>query len=360
MVNKFRAELMCAAVILVLAAVFMAGCTSSTPAQTTTVTNTTNAAPQKLVIATTTSLYDTGLLDYLQPKFESQYNVKLLITSQGTGKAIELAQRGDADVLLVHSPAQELTFMKSGNGINRRSFASNSFIIVGPANDPAGIKNMTPEKAFTTLEQKGINKTANVYFVSRGDGSGTHTAEKNIWKTAGFNYTTTIEKSGPWYIEAGKGMGETLQMASEKGAYALTDEGTYLAYKNNLTVVPQITSGTSLLNIYSVMTVYNDKQPVDKIKMANNFINFLISPQTQADIGAYGVDKYGKSLFIPMSVSVPNATAGWVADHSTLATDLKPATIAGAVTTGAPAASATAAAANVTVKATANGIGTNN
>ncbi|MFA5236833.1 MAG: substrate-binding domain-containing protein [Methanoregula sp.] len=352
MVNKLRAELMCAAAIIVLAAVLMAGCTS-TPAQTT--NTTTNATQQKLIIATTTSLYDTGLLTYLQPKFESQNNVKLLITSQGTGKAIELAKNGDADVLLVHSPSQELAFMQSGNGINRRSFASNSFIIVGPANDPAGIKNMTPEKAFTTLDIQGTNKTAHVYFVSRGDGSGTHSAEQNIWKKAGFNYTQSIEKSGPWYIEAGQGMGATLQMASEKGAYALTDEGTYLAYKNNLTLVPQVTSGASLLNIYSVMTVYNDKQPADKIKMANNFINFLISNQTQADIGAYGVDKYGKSLFIPMSVSVPSATAGWVGDHTTLATDLKPAT-----TATAPAANATAAVANVTAKATANGLGTNN
>ena len=185
------------------------------------------SAQQKLVIATTTSLYDTGLLNYLQPKFESQYNVKLAITSQGTGKAIQIATNGDADVLLVHSPAAELAFMQTGKGLNRRSFASNYFIIVGPPTDPAGINNMTPENAFTTLLLKGTNKTANVYFVSRGDGSGTQTAEINIWKKAGYNYTTQVEKSGLWYIEAGKGMGETLQMASDKGAYTLTDEGTY-------------------------------------------------------------------------------------------------------------------------------------
>jgi tungstate transport system substrate-binding protein len=200
---------------------------------------------------------------------------------------------------------------------------------------------MTPENAFTTLLLKGTNKTANVYFVSRGDGSGTHTAEQNIWKKAGFNYTKDVEKSGLWYIEAGKGMGETLQMASDKGAYALSDEGTYLAYKSNLTLTPQITKGASLLNIYSVMTVYNTKQPVEKIQMANNFVNFLISPQTQADIGAYGVDKYGKSLFIPMTVTVPTAPAGNVGDYSTPATDLKPAPMVNA--TAAPAANATAA-----------------
>jgi tungstate transport system substrate-binding protein len=334
----------------------LAGCTSSTssttPAAATTAAAaapTATEAPQKLLIATTTSLYDTGLLNNLQPKFESQYNVKLAITSQGTGKAIEIAKNGDADVLLVHSPAQELAFMQTGKGLNRRSFASNSFIIVGPPTDPAGIANMTPENAFTTLLVKGTNKTANVYFVSRGDGSGTHTAEQNIWKKAGYNYTTQVEKSGLWYIEAGKGMGETLQMASDKGAYALTDEGTYLAYKGNLTLVPQITKGASLLNIYSVMAVYNDKQPVEKIQMANNFINFLISPQTQADIGAYGVDKYGKSLFIPMSVSVPTATAGWVGDYSTPATDLAPAPVAAATT--AAATNVTAAAIATTVPA---------
>jgi len=333
-------------IIIMIAVLFIAvcftGCTSSSP-QTTT-PNVTPAATeipqQKLVIATTTSLYDTGLLAYLQPKFESQYNVKLAITSQGSGKAIQIATNGDADVLLVHSPAAELAFMQTGKGLNRRSFASNYFIIVGPPADPAGITNMTPENAFTTLLLEGTNKTANVYFVSRGDGSGTQTAEQNIWKSAGYNYTVNVEKSGLWYIEAGKGMGETLQMASDKGAYTLTDEGTFLAYKSNLTLVPQVTKGASLLNIYSVMAVYNDQQPVEKIQMANNFINFLISPQTQADIGAYGVDKYGKSLFIPMSVTVPTAKAGWVGDYSTPATDLKPAPVA---TTAAPAANATTA-----------------
>jgi tungstate transport system substrate-binding protein len=316
-------------IILLVGGVFIAGCATTQPSQNGTIPATTAVSEKpKLLIATTTSLYDTGLLNYLEQKYESQNNVDLQITSQGTGKAIEIAKKGDADVLLVHSPSQELAFVKDGFGINRRSFASNYFMIVGPANDPAGIINMTPENAFTTLLLKGSNKTADVYFVSRGDGSGTHTAEKAIWAKASFNYTMTVEKSGNWYIEAGKGMGETLQLASEKKAYALTDEGTFLAYKSNLTLVPIITKGSSLLNIYSVMTVYNDKQPVGKIQMANNFINFLISPQTQTDIGNFGVDKYGKSLFTPMSVSVPTAAAGYVGDYSTPATDLKPSTVA--------------------------------
>ena len=183
---------------------------------------------------------------------------------------------------------------------------------------------MTPENAFTTLLLKGSNNTADVSFVSRGDASGTHSAEKGIWSNAKINYTMNVEKSGNWYIEAGKGMGETLQLASEKKAYTFTDEGTYLSYKSNLTLVPIITEGASLLNIYSVMTVYNDKQPVEKIQMANDFVNFLISPQTQADIATFGVDKYGKALFTPMSVRVPTAPAGYIGDYSTPATALKP------------------------------------
>ncbi len=313
-------------IILLVGGVFISGCTTTPPTTATTTTQPTAVAGEKpkLLIATTTSLYDTGLLNYLEQKYESQNNVDLQITSQGTGKAIELAKKGDADVLLVHSPSQELAFVKDGYGINRRSFASNYFLVVGPSADPAGIKGMTPETAFTTLLMKGSNNTADISFVSRGDASGTHSAEKGIWSKAKINYTMTVEKSGNWYIEAGKGMGETLQLASEKKAYTFTDEGTYLSYKSNLTLVPIITEGESLLNVYSVMTVYNDKQPVEKIQMANDFINFLISPQTQGDIATFGVDKYGKALFTPMSVRVPTAPAGYVGDYSTPATALKP------------------------------------
>ena len=337
MTRNVHVKMIAAVLVLLFLVSCFAGCTSQAPIApaTTPATVTTSSAPQTLLIATTTSLYDTKLLDYLQPMFEKKYNVQLKITSQGTGKAIELAKKGDADVLLVHSPSQELAFMKDGYGLNRRSFASNSFVIVGPAADPAGIKDMTPENAMKTLILKGTNKTAGIFFVSRGDNSGTHSAEKTVWSKAGYNYTTQVQKSGNWYVEAGKGMGETLQMASEKGAYTLTDEGTFLAYKSKLDLVPIVSKGASLLNIYSVMAVYNDKQPADKIKMANNFINFLIDPQTQKEIGSFGVDTYGKSLFIPMSVEVPTATAGWVGDYST------PATAIGPVGTSGTAAAAT-------------------
>jgi tungstate transport system substrate-binding protein len=296
-----RENLLLSLVVLgvMLSAIVLAGCTTP-PATNVTPTATAPSAKEQLLLATTTSLYDTGLLDYLKPMFEKQYNVDLLITSQGTGKALELAARGDADVLAVHSPSQEKDFVASGKGMNRRCFAYNYFIIVGPANDPAGIRGMDTTAAFKKIYQLGMNNTPGVVFVSRGDNSGTHTKEKDIWKAAGFNYTTQIQKSGPWYVEAGRGMGETLQLTNEKQAYTISDEGTYLAYKGQSSLVPMNTTGDILLNVYSVITVYNEKFSPQEISMANNFVDFMISNSTQTAIGVYGVDKYGKPLFTPM------------------------------------------------------------
>ncbi|MCX6691901.1 MAG: tungstate ABC transporter substrate-binding protein WtpA [Methanoregula sp.] len=314
--------------ILLVGGVIIAGCTTQsqtaqTPAGTPPVATEkpVTAEKSKLLLATTTSLYDTGLLNYLEPKFEAKYNVDLLITSQGTGKAIELAKNGDADVLLVHSPSSEATFLEDGYGLNRRTFAYNYFMIVGPASDPAGIKGKTPEEAFTAILTQGKAGKAGVMFVSRGDASGTHTSEQSVWKAAKYTYATDVQKSGNWYIEAGKGMGETLQMASEKGAYTYTDEGTFLAYQGKLTLVPLVTQGASLMNLYSVMTVYPANPQADKITMSNNFINWLISPETMTDIGNYGKDKYGKGLFTPMTAGVPK---GVTADFTTPATATRP------------------------------------
>ena len=278
---------------------------------------------QKLLLATTTSLYDTGLLNYLEPKFEAKYNVDLLITSQGTGKAIELAKKGDADVLLVHSPSQELAFLEDGYGLNRRTFANNSFIIVGPASDPAGIRDKSPQDAFKAILTQGKATNGTIMFVSRGDGSGTHTNEQANWKAAGYEYAKDVQKSGPWYIEAGKGMGETLQMASEKGAYTETDQGTFLAYagKLNLVVLVKKMDAPTLMNIYSVMTVYPANPQPEKITMSNNFVNWIISPETMNDIGNYGMEKYGKSLFTPFTMGVPK---GVTADFTTPATATRP------------------------------------
>jgi tungstate transport system substrate-binding protein len=310
---------------VLLASALFAGCTTTpTPGGTQTATPTatptsTGATPQ-LLIATTTSLYDTGLWDYLQPMYESTHNVKLLITSQGTGKAIELATNGDADILAVHSPSQEAAFIANGSGLNSRCFAYNYFIIVGPPDDPAGVANLTPEEAFLKIRELGMAGTPGVYFVSRGDNSGTHSAEKTIWKNAGLDYTTQVEETGDWYIEAGSGMGATLQLASEKQAYTLSDEGTFLAYKGQLDLVPIISSGASLLNRYSVMTVYYPTFSQQKLELANEFVDWMISPDTQTAIGEYGVDKFGKPLFTPMYGNCSQFNC----DCTTPATLLKP------------------------------------
>ena len=316
--------------VLMLAA---AGCTGTTPGGNatatpavttgaTTVPMTTVTGPRTdLLIATTTSLEDTKLLDNLTPFYEATHPVSLKITSQGSGKAIELAKRGDADLLLVHSPAAEVAFMEGGNGVNRRAFAYNYFLIVGPEADPAGIRGLTPEAAFLKLMEQGKAGTANVAFVSRGDNSGTHSAEKAIWAKAKMNYASDIQKSGAWYIEAGKGMGETLQLASEKGAYTLTDEGTYLAYKGNLRLTPIVSEGASLLNIYSAITVVPKGNATATLDAANDYVNFLISEQGQALIADYGKDTYGKALFSPMTA---DKAREFKVDGSTPATATKP------------------------------------
>lgn len=343
--KRNQLELIVAIVAIIVCGALLCGCTTTTPSGVTptpttpsitgtptpvsTPPPTTPTGPrEKLLIATTTSLYDTGLLNYLETKYESKANVDLQITSQGTGKAIELAKRGDADVLLVHSPSQEITFLEDGFGLNRRSFAYNYFMIVGPANDPAGIKGLSPEDAFTKIRKEGL-KGGTVFFVSRGDGSGTHSAEQKIWSNAKFTYAKDIQKSGPWYIDAGKGMGETLQMASEKSAYTLTDEGTFLAFKAKLNLEPLVTKGASLLNVYSVMTVYPPTPDAKKIARANDFVTWLISNETTTDIANFGIEQYGKGLFIPMATGIPSDIGAVVpadlkVDFTTPATAVKP------------------------------------
>jgi tungstate transport system substrate-binding protein len=327
MVRSVHVGLIAAVLVLLFIVSCLTGCTSSPTAQTpaSPAPATKTADNHTLIIATETGLYETGFLDYLQSIFESKYNIKLKLIAKGTTKAIEMAKNGDVDILLINSPSQELDFMTTGYGLNRRSFASNYLLIVGPPDDPAGIANMPPENAFTTLYKKGTGKTPNIYFVSRGDGSGIQVAERKIWAGAKYNYAKTIENSGDWYSEAGKDMEDTLLMANEKGAYTLTDEKTYLEDKSKITLVPLISRGQSLLQIYSVMASYHDQQPEERIRMANDFINFLLSPETQTAIGSYGTDQYGKSLFTPINVSVPEAPAYFVGDHTSPATDLKPA-----------------------------------
>ncbi len=281
-------------IIFAVAAVMVAlmlicGCTGTT-------TDPTPVEKQQLRIATTTSLYDTKLLDHLTPIFEEKYNAEVLVVSAGTGKALEYGQRGDVDVMMVHDRAREDTFIADGYGIDRRVFAYNYFVLVGPEPDPAGVANMTPEAAFTAIREKGM-ADKNVVFVSRGDASGTHSKEQAIWKAAGFNYTAEVKGSGDWYQEAGTGMGATLEMANEKQAYTLSDIGTYLAYKGDLDLVTIVDEGDILLNVYSAMQINPEKFPETNSTVAKDWVNFLISDDVQKEIGSFGVDKYGQPLF---------------------------------------------------------------
>lgn len=251
-------------------------------------------SPQpRLRLATTTSLYDTGLWEYLEPMFEEKYNVELDIMYAGTGRALEYGRRGDVDIITIHSKAREEQFIAEGYGVQRVPFAYNYFLIVGPEADPAGIKGLNPEEAFKKLMETGSRS-----FVSRGDDSGTHSKEKAIWKEAGYDYEA-VRKAGTWYIEAGSGMGPTLMMASEKQAYTLTDMGTYLAYKGRLELVPIIDKGDILLNVYSAIAINPERIPETKIDMANNLISFLTSPEIQEFVGNYGVKEHGIPLFTP-------------------------------------------------------------
>ena len=256
---------------------------------------------ERLRVATTTSLYDSGLWEYLEPIFENEYGVEVDILYAGTGIALEYGKRGDVDVIIVHAKAREEQFVAEGYGLERVPFAYNYFLIVGPAADPAGIKGLSPEDAFKKLFNTGSGS-----FISRGDDSGTHGKEKAIWKQAGFNYEK-VREAGQWYIEAGRGMGATLLMASEKQAYTLTDIGTFLSYKGQADLVPIIDKGSILLNVYSVIAINRDKHPKTNAEMAENMVNFLISPQIQELIGNYGVKEYGMQLFLPCAGAEPTS-----------------------------------------------------
>jgi len=273
--------------------VLLASCAVAVPAQEA-------ANPGVLRIATTTSLYDTGLLDQLEMMYENASGVDVQITAQGTGQSLDTARRGDVDMVLVHSPTLEQQFIDEGYGINERCFAYNNFLIVGPEADPAGIKNMTPEEAFKTIYIAGTNNTPGVFFVSRGDDSGTHNREQQIWKTAGYNYTEDIQDSGAWYLETGSGMGETLTVANQKNAYTLSDIGTFLAFEKQLNLVPLVTEGDQLLNRYSAIAVNPEKVPGVNINEANNFTNWITSNDTKEFIGNFGVEEFGQPLFVPL------------------------------------------------------------
>ena len=250
------------------------------------------AAPARtLILATTTSTQDSGLLDYLLPDFTAETGVEVSVIAVGSGQALQMGKDGDADVLLVHSPASEKTFMDDGDGVRREDVMYNDFVIVGPEADPARIAGMkTAAEAFTAISTSGAS------FVSRGDDSGTHSKEKNIWKAA------AIEPAGDWYVSAGQGMGAVLTMTDELQGYTLSDRATYLAQTQTGLGLKILVEGDKLLlNPYGMIAVSPAKNAKIQNDLANLFIDWLISVPVQQKIMDFKKAELGQSLFIPSS-----------------------------------------------------------
>ncbi|MEW5830571.1 MAG: substrate-binding domain-containing protein [Chloroflexota bacterium] len=242
-----------------------------------------------LILATTTSTQDSGLLDVLVPLFEGQTGYVVQTVAVGTGAALKMGEEGNADVLLVHAPAAEKALMEAGFGKDRFLVMHNDFVIVGPASDPAGIKGAgTSVEALQKIADAGAN------FITRGDDSGTHKMELSLW-----GKTAADPNGQAWYVDSGQGMGATLTIASEKQGYTLTDRATYLANKENLELEILVEGDAALLNVYHVITVNPDKWPKSNYEGALAFANFVTGAEAQELIGEFGVDQFGQSLFFP-------------------------------------------------------------
>jgi tungstate transport system substrate-binding protein len=249
------------------------------------------AAPKQrnIILATTTSTQDSGLLDKLIPIFEKETGYFVKTIAVGSGQAMKMGEKGEADVMLVHSPDAEKKFIEQGYGINRRLVMHNDFLIVGPGADPAKIKGV--KSSADALKKIA---SANALFLSRGDNSGTHAKEKTLWKKAGIN-----PDGQKWFQETGLGMGQTLNVAAEKKGYTLTDRGTYLAIQKNLGMEILTEGDSALLNIYHVIEVNSAKWPKANAEGAKAFADFMVSKSTQNIIKTFGVDQYGSPLFFP-------------------------------------------------------------
>jgi len=247
------------------------------------------SSSNELILATTTSTQDSGLLDVLIPAFEQQTGYKVKTIAVGSGQALKMGEQGEADVILAHSPKAEEDFVKAEFGIERQAVMHNDFIIVGPADDPARIKGIaTAAEAFAKIAQ------TQSLFISRGDQSGTNTKELSLWDKA------AIKQSGQsWYQETGQGMGATLSVANEKKGYTLSDRGTFLAQKANLALGLLVEGDPGLYNIYHVIVVNPDKHKEVNVAGARAFAKFITSASTQEIIAKFGVDKYGQALFVP-------------------------------------------------------------
>jgi tungstate transport system substrate-binding protein len=244
-------------------------------------------ADKNLTLATTTSVNDSGLMDYLKPVFEKATGMNLKIISQGTGQAVKTGQDGNADVLLIHDKASEEKFVSDGYGLKRIELAYNYFVIVGPKDDPAGLaqQKYTAAEAFKKIAESKST------FVSRGDDSGTNKKELKIWKEDG------IKPEGDWYNSAGKGMGAVLSMADEKKAYTLTDKATYLSMKDKLDLKIMVDATADLLNQYTIIEVNPDKHKDINKAGADKFVKWMTSDKALKMIDEYGKDKYGEGLF---------------------------------------------------------------
>jgi tungstate transport system substrate-binding protein len=247
-------------------------------------------AARDVILATTTSTQDTGLLDSLVPRFEQQCDCRVKTIAVGTGQALALGARGEADVVLVHAPALEQRYVAEGVFINRRLVMSNDFVIVGPSADPIGLRSLkTVREVFKRLSN------GQAPFASRADSSGTNILELNQWQAAG------VSPSGPWYLQLGQGMAATLRIASEKGAYALSDRGTFLAVREELELAVLFAGVPQLLNIYHVMEVNPKRWPRVNHDGGRAFADFLVSSGTQDVIRTFGVARFGQPLFIPQA-----------------------------------------------------------
>lgn len=247
------------------------------------------AEDKTIILATTTSTQDAGLLEVLIPIFEEKTGFFVKTIAVGSGQALALGKKGEADVLLVHSPEEEKKFLAEGYGINRRLVMHNDFIIVGPPADPARVKGLrSAAEAFRRIF------TAHTLFLSRGDNSGTYTLEKKIWKVNGLN-----PEGRKWYQQTGLGMGQTLNVAAEKKGYTLTDRGTYLALRKNLGLDILVEGDALLLNVYHVIEINPKKWPKVNFRGGKAFADFLVGKEAQEIIKTFGVDKFGLPLFFP-------------------------------------------------------------
>ncbi|MBS4213313.1 MULTISPECIES: substrate-binding domain-containing protein [Neobacillus] len=244
-------------------------------------------APTEMILATTTSTQDSGLLDVIIPMFEKENNVKVKTIAVGTGQALEMGTKGEADALLVHAPAAEKAVVDAGDAINYKRVMYNDFVLVGPKENPADVSGQDIKAAFKKIaDTKGV-------FISRGDDSGTHKKELSIWQA------DTIKPEGEWYVSTGQGMGQTLQVAAEKKGYVLTDRATWLAQEKNLnTLKIVVEGGQDLMNIYHVMQVNPEKHNMVNSKDAEKFVKFMVDKKTQEVIENFGKKEYGQSLFI--------------------------------------------------------------